>query len=76
MPHLEKCGRAYKRRKSTQQEKKTCMCAGDFCHMDVIFVINFTDIDDKIITRAKEEGVSPQELARLWEREFCESVMQ
>ena len=29
----------------------------------VTFVRNFTDIDDKIINRAKEEGISPSELA-------------
>ncbi len=30
---------------------------------DVIFVQNFTDVDDKIINRAKEEGVSPREIS-------------
>src|SRR3990170_5712482 len=29
----------------------------------VTFVKNFTDVDDKIIRRAKEEGVSPADLA-------------
>lgn len=29
----------------------------------VIFVRNFTDIDDKIITRAKQEGIPPAEVA-------------
>lgn len=36
-----------------------------------MFVINVTDIDDKIIARAKEEGVSVKELARRWEEAFC-----
>ncbi len=31
---------------------------------DVLFVRNFTDIDDKIINRAREEGISTQELAQ------------
>ena len=30
---------------------------------DVEFVMNYTDIDDKIIQKASEEGVEPQELA-------------
>ena len=30
---------------------------------DVTYVRNFTDIDDKIIKRAKEEGISPAEVA-------------
>ncbi|OCC16407.1 Cysteinyl-tRNA synthetase [Dissulfuribacter thermophilus] len=35
---------------------------------EVKFIRNFTDIDDKIINRAKEEGISPKELA---EREIA-----
>ena len=31
---------------------------------DVLFVRNFTDIDDKIINRASQEGISTQELAQ------------
>ena len=30
---------------------------------DVTFVQNFTDVDDKILNRAKEEGVSPKEIS-------------
>lgn len=30
---------------------------------EVLFVQNFTDVDDKIINRAQEEGMSPQDLA-------------
>ena len=30
---------------------------------DVTFVQNFTDVDDKIINRAKEEGVPPREIS-------------
>ncbi len=35
---------------------------------EVKFIRNFTDIDDKIINRAREEGISPEELA---EREIA-----
>ncbi len=35
---------------------------------EVKFIRNFTDIDDKIINRAKQEGISPEELA---EREIA-----
>ena len=30
---------------------------------DVTFVQNFTDVDDKIIKRGHEEGISPEEVA-------------
>jgi len=36
----------------------------------VLHVQNFTDVDDKIINRAAEEGVAPQELARRYEEAF------
>ena len=42
----------------------------DWFRLDVFYVVNFTDIDDKIIARAKEQGVPPLELARKWEEEF------
>ena len=38
--------------------------------MDVRFVQNFTDVDDKIIKRANEEGVSPEEIAERYIAEF------
>jgi cysteinyl-tRNA synthetase len=37
---------------------------------DVTFVYNFTDVDDKIIARAEEEGVPYQEIARRNEKLF------
>ena len=43
----------------------------------VRFVSNITDIDDKLITKANEEGVSMQEVARRYEAEFlkdCEGL--
>ncbi|NIA02539.1 MAG: cysteine--tRNA ligase, partial [Nitrospirae bacterium] len=35
----------------------------EYCGFDVKFVSNYTDIDDKMINRAKEEGISVSELA-------------
>lgn len=40
----------------------------------VKYVSNFTDIDDKIINRARQEGVSPSEIARKYEKAFLEDV--
>jgi len=37
---------------------------------DVFYLQNITDVDDKIINRAKEEGISWKELARRFEREY------
>jgi cysteinyl-tRNA synthetase len=37
---------------------------------NVIFVRNITDVDDKIINRAKELGTSPDQLSRLYTYEF------
>lgn len=39
---------------------------------DVKFVSNITDIDDKLIQRAREEGVSMRELAQKYEAAFLE----
>jgi cysteinyl-tRNA synthetase len=41
-----------------------------FKDYQVRFIKNFTDIDDKIIRRAKEEGVSPGEVARRYLEEY------
>lgn len=41
-----------------------------FLGFDCRFVRNFTDVDDKIIRRAREEGVPPGELARRYIDEF------
>ncbi|MDL2252820.1 cysteine--tRNA ligase [Ruminococcaceae bacterium OttesenSCG-928-I18] len=38
--------------------------------MDVLFVSNVTDIDDKLINKAKDQGVSVQEVARTFEKEY------
>lgn len=34
------------------------------------YIQNITDIDDKIIARAEEDGITPQEVARVWEKEY------
>jgi len=42
----------------------------EFKGFGLIFVQNFTDIDDKIITRAKELGVHPSEVAEKYIIEY------
>lgn len=37
---------------------------------DVLYIQNFTDVDDKIINRAREEGEDPLDLARKYINEF------
>ena len=41
---------------------------------EVLYVQNFTDVDDKIIKRAEEEGKTPREIARFYERAFLEDM--
>ncbi len=41
---------------------------------EVNFVQNFTDIDDKIIRRAQEEGISTQEVAEKYSRMYIEDA--
>ncbi|GFE55768.1 cysteine-tRNA synthetase [Babesia ovis] len=45
-----------------------------YFNYDVHLVINVTDIDDKIIQRANEEGCKFNELASRWENEFWEDM--
>ncbi|MBI2049845.1 MAG: cysteine--tRNA ligase [Candidatus Staskawiczbacteria bacterium] len=40
----------------------------------VFYLQNITDLDDKIIARAREKGVSPKNLASVFEREYLKSV--
>ena len=42
--------------------------------MDVRFVRNFTDVDDKIINRANQEGISSQEVAEKYIAAFHEDM--
>ena len=37
---------------------------------DVTYVQNFTDVDDKIINRSHEEGISPEEVAQKYIKEY------
>ena len=37
---------------------------------DVTYVMNYTDVDDKIIERAKLEGISPEEVSAKYARAF------
>ncbi len=41
---------------------------------EINYIQNITDIDDKIIARAKEKGVDPVELAREYEKRFMEDM--
>jgi len=42
--------------------------------MDVTFARNFTDVDDKIINRANQEGISSTEVAEKYIRTFHEDM--
>jgi len=42
----------------------------EYCGYEVIFVQNFTDIDDKIINRANEEGLTSSEVAEKYIAEY------
>jgi cysteinyl-tRNA synthetase len=46
-----------------------------FLGYDVTFIRNFTDVDDKIINRANERGITSQELSELYIREFNEDMV-
>jgi len=41
---------------------------------DVFYLQNITDLDDKIINRAKEKGIAPQKLARDFEKEYLKDM--
>ncbi|MCS6926628.1 MAG: class I tRNA ligase family protein, partial [Candidatus Binatia bacterium] len=45
-----------------------------FLGYDVTFVRNFTDVDDKIIARAQQRGISAQALSEHYIREFAEDM--
>jgi cysteinyl-tRNA synthetase len=42
----------------------------EYINYKVIFVQNFTDVDDKIIKKANEEGVSPEEISERFIEEY------
>ena len=41
---------------------------------DVFYLQNITDLDDKIINRAKERGIAPQKLARDFEKSYLNDM--
>ncbi len=41
---------------------------------DVFYLQNITDLDDKIIARAREKGVSPKDLAVAFEKEYLKDM--
>jgi cysteinyl-tRNA synthetase len=47
----------------------------EFRGYEVNYVSNFTDVDDKIINRAREEGVSEMEIAEKYAQAFHEDTM-
>ena len=46
----------------------------EFLGFDVRHVQNFTDVDDKIINRAKEQGIEPDELAEEFIDDFYRTM--
>ncbi|KAJ8599745.1 hypothetical protein CTAYLR_003427 [Chrysophaeum taylorii] len=46
----------------------------DVLGYDVTYVMNVTDVDDKIIMRSQERGVSAEALAREWETKFLQDM--
>ena len=46
----------------------------EYLGYDVTYVSNFTDVDDKIINRAKEEGITPKEIADKYINAFNEDA--
>ena len=45
-----------------------------YCGYDVFYLQNITDIDDKIIQRAKEKKIQPIELAKQFEEEYYTDI--
>lgn len=46
----------------------------EYLGYDVTYIQNFTDVDDKIINRAREEGVNTAELAERYVREYFQDA--
>lgn len=46
----------------------------DYFRYDISFVMNITDIDDKIILRAREQGIPFTQLTRKWEKSFMDDM--
>lgn len=43
---------------------------------DITYIMNFTDVNEKIVARAKEEGLTPLELADKYARAYLEDIKQ
>lgn len=48
----------------------------DYFNYSITLVMNITDIDDKIINKANEEGKDFKEVAKYWENEFLNDMKQ
>jgi len=46
----------------------------EYCGYDVRYVMNFTDVDDKIIDRANKMGSDPYELAEIYINDFKQNL--
>lgn len=46
----------------------------EYCGYDVRYVMNFTDVDDKIIDRANKLGADPYELAEIYINDFKQNL--
>ncbi len=46
----------------------------EYCGFKVVFIQNFTDVDDKIIKRAAEENTTPHALAQKYTRAYYEDA--
>jgi len=46
----------------------------EFLGYSVVYVVNITDVEDKIIKRAQEKGVSPFELAEEYTKEYFKDI--
>ncbi|EGC32761.1 hypothetical protein DICPUDRAFT_155256 [Dictyostelium purpureum] len=46
----------------------------DYLGFNIRFVMNITDIDDKIIIRSKEQNISHSDLSKKWESSFFEDM--
>lgn len=46
----------------------------DYFKYNISFCMNITDIDDKIIIRAREQNVPFTDLSRKWETSFMEDM--
>jgi len=42
--------------------------------LDVTYVSNITDIDDKIIAKGLEEGIAPAQVAKTWEKKWKQAM--